>query len=546
MKKIVLLVFLIVSCVTFLSCAKQPELPQPEPTTQSTPIALDPNRAVTSTPEPTKVSCLYPLPPLSEPVDREPATSQTPIHFRILHINDFHTELIENIDVENGEYTPGAARVSTVIDEERSVLGAEKTLLFDAGDWSEGGAVWMKISPFEVLDFYKKIGVNALTIGNHEFYNGADTFVKLIANANGIAMLSANFRMIAPEFQCFNTNKIIDPYHIFEIQDDDGNGMVRLAVIGLGFYRMETISLSDRPIVFEDPIAEVRDFYKVAYELEKPDIVVLLTHMEDATAQKMAETLNAEGIGPDLIIGGHSHSWLEEPIIVGDTTIVTAGYYGRALGILDLTFDRPSQNLGIEWQLRRINGCVAEDEKILASLKVAYPDVYSSASLQPLQKYKNAEELSIRFEKPNEAFGLWVKQEPGDDGTTIMVEKAGEQAITNAEGSNYIYINIPPPFTFCQQTIMVEVEYFDEGYGPLMIEYDRAPLGPKHPCEDCYFPKLITNLGNTKTWKTANVILPDASFNSNQKWGTDFRLTGWGQPIFLKSLVVRKVEPTGP
>ena len=502
----------------------------------------NPAQVPTQTAAPTEQPCVIPLPVLSQPKERPALTGDQPVRFRVMHLNDQHADLVENIDLEGGFYAPGAAALMAVVKQERAQAGAASSLLLDAGDWSEGASPWMKIPPTEALAFYQRLGVDAVTVGNHEFFHGLESFVQVLSAQGAIQVLGANLRINDPKYQCHGTNQLTNAYHIFELAGSDG-GQVRVAVLGLGMKGLQKISFAGGPIIFDEPLDEVRDFYKNAYPLEKPDVVVLLTHMGYDLDQSLAQTLNEEGIAPDLIVGGHSHTWIDAPALVGKTVVVTAGDYGRALGVLDLQYERATDSLKTEWRLRKLQGCDAEDPAELALLREKFPRVYSSLNIQTLQKNKGATEVWVKFGQETESSGLWVKQEEGDDGTTQMVEKGGKPAVTSADGSNYIYFDANTYLTQCQGRLEVEVEYYDAGFGPLVIEYDRAPNGPQHPCADCYFPATITTLGNTGTWKTATIVLADATFNGNQKWSTDFRLTGWDKPLFLAAVKVRKLGP---
>lgn len=482
----------------------------------------------------------YHFPAILTPESREALSGEGVATFRILHLNDFHAEIIENS--VDGAWMPGAGRLATVIQEERAVLGADQSLLLDAGDWSEGTYPSFPVHPLDVLEVYKMLGVDAVTIGNHEFFVSRDVFYQVLQASPPMEILSANFRVRDAENHCMEDLRLANPYKIYELGAAEGE-MARVAVVGLAMRDLQFQAPGRlEGICFPEPKDEVKALYDEIMATEKPDVIVLLTHIGLSGDKMLAEYLNRQGRPVDIIIGGHSHSWIEKPVLVGTTVVVTAGERGRALGILDLRYDRASDTLETEWQLRGITACVAEDAEMMAYLKGKFAAVYAGEQF----KFQNSDSVQLVFDGKSDPNGLWIKEEPGDDGSTMMIEKEGMPAVANTEGSRYIYFDVANTFYGCPQPIELTVEYFDEGFGPMYVEIDKAPVGPEHPCNLCYTQKYITTLTNTKTWKTATITLTDATFNGNQKWGTDFRISAYELPIYMHSVVIKKAVLNSP
>lgn len=513
--------------------------PQPPPTSfpQAPTETILP--LATSTPLATP-TVAYTFPPIRTPQARPALTEEGVVNFRILHINDFHAELIEN----TLEYiwAPGVSRLVTVVKEERAKVGPNQSLLLDAGDWLEGSFPDFDIQPLDVIKVFHDLGMDATVVGNHEIFLGLDVFLQVLQASPPLEILSANFRTRDAENHCLTDQPVTNPYKIYELTDDAG-GTVRVAVIGM---TMRDVQFKAPNLLkgacSADPKEVLLELYDQIMQQEKPDLMVLLTHIGISGDKSLATYLNSQGKPVDLIIGGHSHSWIDEPAVVGNTLIVHAGERGRALGILDLAYDRASDSLSAEWQLRGIDGCVTEDPQMLAFLKSKYAEVYARDQFS----FLTSRSISVVFDGKSEPNGLWTREESGDDGTTLMTEKEGVSAITNAEGSNYLYFDLMSTFYGCPQPVEVTVEYFDEGYGGINIEIDKGGVGPTHPCELCYHPMFLASLNNTKTWKTATITLTDATFTSNQKWGTDFRLSGYGTLIFIRSVTITKTAMPTP
>jgi 2',3'-cyclic-nucleotide 2'-phosphodiesterase (5'-nucleotidase family) len=475
------------------------------------------------------------FPIVRTPTSREPLIQPEPVSFRILHWNDFHANIIENKQ-NDWDWAPGAGRFATVLAQERAKVHPNAVLLLDAGDWMEGTYPGFNVRPLQVLEIYKMMGVNAVTIGNHEFFPGMQVFYSVLEAASPIEMLSTNFRISSATSVCDLENRIVNAYKIYELGDKQ-EAIVRVAVVGMGMRNLQYEAYGRLDgICFPDPVMEFSNIYDELISLEKPDLIVLLTHMGFTNDKRMAKTLNGIGKPADIIIGGHSHTVIDEPAIVGNTLVLTAGDVGHYLGVLDLVFNRGDDTLSHQWQLIELNRCIPEDPEVMDYLYENFPDVMNRNF-----RYKNAELVSLVIGTSVTSNGLETREEDGDDGSTEIVEKGGLPAITNMPGSNYLYLDIDDSFYFgCLQDIEVIVEYFDEGYGVLNIEIDKADINPEHSCDLCYSAKRLATLNNTKTWKTAIIRLDDATFNGNQKWGTDFRLSAYETPIYIHSITIRK------
>lgn len=94
------------------------------------------------------------------------------------------------------------------------------------------------------------------------------------------------------------------------------------------------------PVTFRDPLEISRQMVNFLREKEKTDMVVCLSHSGlDGGTDSEDRTLAREVPGIDIIISGHSHTLLKDPLLVNDTIIVQVGNYGRAVGVLDVTVD---------------------------------------------------------------------------------------------------------------------------------------------------------------------------------------------------------------
>lgn len=361
MKKLYSLIIVIV--VVFLTgCASAPtpsDTPTPSPAPTATATVVTPTP--TAVPLPTATATPR-LPAIRRPQEREALPATGSVEFHILHWNDFHGELVERYD-EDGVWVPGAARMSAYINTSMEKYGRQNMLLLDGGDWFENGAIKgedREKKGRDVLSFYRWLGVDAATVGNHELFLDLPYFLDLVRHAAPMEMLSVNFRRIGPSGVC-DDDPIVNAYKIYELGEQDGP-KVRVAVIGIamgGLQRQAYVPIEG--VCFPGPLEEVEKIYDDLKQKEKPDVIVLLSHSGVDLDQKLAAALNTDGKPVDLIIGGHSHTRMDAPDKVGNTFIVQAWDRGRAVGDLDLVYDRASSKLRVRYKLHELTASSPED-----------------------------------------------------------------------------------------------------------------------------------------------------------------------------------------
>lgn len=234
---------------------------------------------------------------------------------RILHINDFHGFATPYKPYGSDEAQGGLAFLAARAEE----LRAEKpTLFLAAGDLIQGNN-WANLfqgkSSIEAMNVMK---LDAMVVGNHEFDFGQEVLKERMGEAS-FPVLGANVLGIHG----------LKPYII---KDVDG---VSVAVIGVvtGDTPVTTHPKNVTDLQFLSPEDTVEKYVR---ELRgKSNIIVVLSHIGFSADLELAKKV--EGI--DVIIGGHSHTKIEKPYIVGKTIVVQAFEHGKALGVLDLTVE---------------------------------------------------------------------------------------------------------------------------------------------------------------------------------------------------------------
>ena len=265
----------------------------------------------------------------------------------LLHTNDTETRLVADRDGEGG-----MARIGGVVDRAR----AERpdVLLLDAGDAVTGTPASSLFEGRPVFHVMSEMGYDAMALGNHEFDHG---FAR-IADYRRIAtfpLLAAN--LVGPD-----GGLLADA--AYEVIDVDG---VRVGVIGVitpDTPRM-TIGGATTGCAFEAAEAALA---RLVPEVEKrADLVVVLSHLGHDEDRELAAAVP----GIDVIVGGHSHTELAEPDVVGGTLIVQAGHMGKRLGRLELTVDlRTGTVARYDGRLIRVDARLPESARVRSAVAV--------------------------------------------------------------------------------------------------------------------------------------------------------------------------------
>ena len=263
----------------------------------------------------------------------------------ILHTNDVHSHI--DPFPENHPRNPsmgGVARRANIIEQIRKE--EENVLLLDAGDIFQGTPYFNYYGGELEFKLMSMMKYDLATLGNHDFDNGIDGFFSQLPNAN-FDFVSANY-----DFKNTELNGIVKPYKTFL---KDG---IKIGVFGLG---IELEGLVDKKLYKEtkyyNPIEVATDITKTLKETEKCDLIICLSHLGfDYKNEKDKPSdlkLAAATQDIDLIIGGHTHTFLDKPVIktnkVGKQVVINqVGAYGINLGRIDFYFSDDSKYISKE------------------------------------------------------------------------------------------------------------------------------------------------------------------------------------------------------
>ena len=250
----------------------------------------------------------------------------------ILHTNDTHSQ-IEPLSAGDYKGLGGVVRREKYISQVRAEN--KNVILLDAGDFSQGTPYFTLFKGDVEIELMNAMKVDAATFGNHEFDNGMDELARRIRMAN-FPVLNANYKMDGTPLE-----GLIPPYTVIE------RGGKRIGVIGLSV-RLTGLVSPNRlgNMKYEHPYKIVNRLARKLRNKEKCDLVILLTHcgFNGGTQQNPSDVMIAENTeGVDIIIGGHSHTFIKQPSIVESKTgkkvmVVQAGSKGEEVGRIDIWF----------------------------------------------------------------------------------------------------------------------------------------------------------------------------------------------------------------
>ena len=260
-------------------------------------------------------------------------------HITILHTNDTHSQ-IEPFESSHHKYAGkgGVARRAVMVEKVRKEN--PNTLLLDAGDIFQGTPYFNYFGGEVEFKLMSLLKYDAATLGNHDFDNSIEGFHKQLPNAS--------FDFVCANYDFKNTvlDTLIKPYKIF-IKDG-----IKIGVFGLG---IELVNLVNPNLYKEtkylDPIEISKDISRDLKEKEACDLIICLSHLgyHYKNSDKISDLKLATATKDiDLIIGGHTHTFLTKPTLVKNLTnenvlVNQVGAYGLNLGRVDFYFNEQNE-----------------------------------------------------------------------------------------------------------------------------------------------------------------------------------------------------------
>ena len=262
--------------------------------------------------------------------------SSTAKKITILHTNDVHSH-IDPFGPEDGRNPNqgGVTRRASLIQSIRTEN--PNTLLLDAGDIFQGTPYFNYYGGELEFKLMSMLQYDAATIGNHDFDNGIDGLYAQLPHAK-FQFISANY-----DFKNTIMDTHVKPYKIFV---KDG---IKIGIFGLGIKLQDLVDKNMyKETVYLNPIDIAQDMSRILKDNEKCDLVICLSHLgyeyknDDTKISDLTIAKSTRNI--DLIIGGHTHTFLPKPTVVKNidnknVLVNQVGCYGLNLGKVDFYFD---------------------------------------------------------------------------------------------------------------------------------------------------------------------------------------------------------------
>lgn len=334
------------------------------------------------------VLCVLPVGAVAEGCTQE--TNVT----TILFTHDLHSHFLPQSTAEGGE-SGGYARLKTVIDGERAMN--PDALLVDGGDFSIGSLIQtLYTTQAAELRTMGAMGYDAVTIGNHEFDHKGVGFAEMLNSAKA-AQTAAMGLLTDSQYPPRNLEAYQAQYGPLTLalpalleanyapaDDNPDRAFIRSAMENYGVTDCVTLErggvtygLFGLMGVDSDECAPTSGFTQTdaakaakrcveTLKGEGAEIIICLSHSGtgDSLASSEDEELAKAVDGIDVIVSGHTHSTLAEPLVVNDTYIVSSGPYCQNLGSLTFSWDGSGQKRLLDYRLIPIDETVAEDPEI--------------------------------------------------------------------------------------------------------------------------------------------------------------------------------------
>ena len=301
----------------------------------------------------------------------------------ILFTHDLHSHLLPAVDEDGGEYG-GYARLMTVIRQQKEEY--PDAILVDGGDFSMGSLFQTAYATSAIeLRMMAAMGYDATTLGNHEFDYLPKGFASMlnVAAASGDpvpAIVDANYwpgpgshADAALVTQAMDNYGVKD-YILLE------RGGIHYAIFGLFGYDSDDCAPNSGMLLEHPAEAAQRTVDRAVEECKAlygvEPLVIALSHSGTSDDGKGEDYELAEAVtGVDLIVSGHTHTTLHDPIQVGDTWIVSAGEYGRYLGVVQMERKTDGSAVLTDYELIPVDEAVEEQADIAALVEVFKADV---------------------------------------------------------------------------------------------------------------------------------------------------------------------------
>lgn len=266
------------------------------------------------------------------------ASAQQTKELIVLHTSDTHSrvEPLEKTSADRYRGMGGTARRSAFVKQMRQQH--PDLLLLDCGDISQGTPYYNMFKGELEIRLMNQIGYDAMTIGNHEFDFGMENMLRIFQVAD-FPVVCSNY-----DFSGTILEGVVKPYVILK-----RNGL-KVGIFGLSPELDGLVQKSKcAGVVFNDPSTVANEMASLLKDKKHCDVVICLSHLgydfSENPNQYSDNVVFTKTHSIDLVLGGHSHTYMEKPVILKDAdgkdlTLFHVGKNGCFVGTYDLSFNK--------------------------------------------------------------------------------------------------------------------------------------------------------------------------------------------------------------
>lgn len=289
----------------------------------------------------------------------------------VLFTHDLHSHFLPQPDGEGGE-SGGYARLKTALERERAAH--PDALTVDGGDFSIGSLIQtLYTTQGAELRTMGALGYDAATVGNHEFDHRGTGFAAMLnaVAASGDpapALLMANYKPASDNPDRLDIQRSMAAYNVRDYMLLERGG-ITYGIFGLMGVDSHACAPSSG-FALGDMVSNAQRCVDALKE-QGAQFIICLSHAGTNEKKKLSEDEQlAEKVrGIDLIVSGHTHTTLEEPILAGDTYIVSAGPYCGNLGSVTLSWTENGDKTLTDYHLTPIDETLPEDGEIASMVE---------------------------------------------------------------------------------------------------------------------------------------------------------------------------------
>lgn len=358
------------------------------------------------------------------------------------HLNSFET-IVDGKKQEIG----GFSRLKSLIEEQKNYN--PDTLVLDAGDFSMGTLIQtVYATEAAEMRMLGDLGCDVTTLGNHEFDYRSEGLADMLETAKDsketvpeLVICNVDWDAMKAEKLTKGQKEIQEAFQTYGVKDYVivQKGDIKIAVLGVfGKDSLECAPTCE--LKFKDPVEAASETVKEIKKNEDVDMIACVSHSGTGEDEESSEDeiLAKKVPDIDLIISGHTHTVLEEPIRHGDTYIVSCGEYGKNLGSLSMMQKKNGRWTMKAYNLIPVTDKVKEDQatqnridELMKTVDTDYLSHFGYTKDQVLAEngieFNDLEEMSTRHEELNlgdimsDAYVYAVENSKEYDGTPVDI-----------------------------------------------------------------------------------------------------------------------------